>query len=43
MKYTEKYKEKAMATIGIIGAMSVEVEALIGMLEDRAEEIVGGI
>ena len=31
------------ADIGIIGAMSVEVEALIGMLEDRAEEIVGGI
>ena len=31
------------ADIGIIGAMSVEVEALIGMLEDRAEELVGGI
>ena len=31
------------ADVGIIGAMSVEVEALIGMLEDRAEEIVGGI
>ena len=31
------------ADIGIIGAMSVEVEALIGMLENRAEELVGGI
>ena len=29
--------------IGIIGAMSVEVDALIGMLEDRCEETVSGI
>ena len=31
------------ADIGIIGAMSVEVDALIAKLENRAEELVGGV
>jgi len=31
------------AQIGIIGAMSVEVESLISGLEDRREELVGGV
>ena len=29
--------------IGVIGAMSVEVDALIAKLENRAEELVGGV
>ncbi len=31
------------ADIGVIGAMSVEVDALIAKLENRAEEVVGGV